>query len=111
MPRQEKGTRQSCALPYQLYADAKLSKDKKSVEVTFAAKNEIFGQLSAGAPFNVYAPGNYRSNKQLNFESVKTWAYAVKSGDEINNSWALHNFEKDQYFLRVYGPNGFFSRI
>ncbi|MNS62941.1 Non-hemolytic phospholipase C precursor [compost metagenome] len=111
MPRQEKGTRQSCALPYQLYADAKLSKDKKSVEVTFAAKNEIFGQLSAGAPFNVYAPGNYRSNKQLNFESVKTWAYAVKSGDEINNSWALHNFEKDQYFLRVYGPNGFFREF
>src|SRR6185312_8910658 len=53
-PLQEKGTRPSRALPYQLYADGKLSADKKQFELNFSAGNEIFGAQSAGSPFNVY---------------------------------------------------------
>lgn len=111
MPRQEKGISPSCALPYQLYVDARLSIDKKNVEITFEAKDEIFGKQSAGSPFNVYAPGNYRNNTQSAFGSVKTWAFAVKAGDRLSNSWPLVNFENDHYFLRAYGPNGFFREF
>lgn len=111
MPRQEKGISPSCALPYQLYADAKLSKDKRSVEMVFEARDEVFGIQSAGSPFNVYAPGNYRTNAQSEFKAVKTWAFAVKAGDRLSNSWPLTNFEKDHYFLRVYGPNGFYREF
>jgi phospholipase C len=41
MPQQEKGIKPSCALPYQLYADGKLSADKKSFEIKFNASNAV----------------------------------------------------------------------
>src|SRR5215475_11184606 len=56
LPRQEKGTRPSCPLPYQLYADGNLSDDKKSFQIEFRAGNEIFGDRAAGSPFRAYAP-------------------------------------------------------
>jgi len=115
MPRQEKGTRSSCSLPYQLEADGRISADKKTFSIKFEAKNEIFGKASAGSPFNVYAPGNYTSAKdkdgKISFEPVKTWDYAVSAGDALTGSWALHDFEKEMYHLRVYGPNGFFREF
>src|SRR5690606_23706741 len=60
MPRQEPGVRPAAALPYQLYADGSISADKKHFRLSFEAKDDVFGERSAGAPFKVYAPGNYR---------------------------------------------------
>ena len=105
MPQQEKGTRPACALPYQLYADAKLSADKKLVELSLKAGNEIFGKKSDGAPFAVYAPGKYLD------QQVKVWNYAVKSGDSLKDAYQISNFENQNYHLRVYGPNGFFREF
>jgi phospholipase C len=105
MPVQEQGIRSSCALPYELYADGFLSDDKNSFEITMKAGKDFFGDLSAGSPFNVYAPGKY-----LN-EHVRTWAYAVTAGDELKDSWPIVNFENGHYYLRVYGPNGFFREF
>lgn len=101
-PKQEAGTKPSCALPYQLYADGKLSADKKSFEIRFEAADGIFGKIALGSPFNVYAPGKYRQ------ENVCTWAYALTAGDNLSDAWPLHDFEGGNYHLRVYGPNGFF---
>jgi len=105
LPKQEKGIRDSCPIPYELYVDGKLNADKKKFEITFEARNEIFGAMSAGAPFIVYAPGKYRN------EEVKSWAFAVVPGDELKESWSLSDFENNQYHLRVYGPNGFFREF
>ena len=85
-PQQEQGIRPSCALPYALYSEAKLSRDKKSLEVVFEAKK-------AGAPFHVYAPGKRGSR-----------AYAVAAGQRLTDSIACEN---GRYHLRVCGPNGF----
>ena len=102
MPRQEKGVRSSCALPYQLYADAKLSADKKTVEMNLEAKNEIFGDNSAGAPFYVYAgSGNKRNIRN----------YAVAAGDQINDKWTVSEFPDGQYHLKINGPNGFYREF
>lgn len=105
MPGQEKGTRASCALPYELYADGRYSDDKKIFEIRFKAGNEVFGKQSSGSPFNVYAYGNYRK------KSVETWAYTAMAGDTLKDQWALADFENDQYHLAVYGPNGFFREF
>lgn len=102
MPRQEKDTRSSCALPYQLYADGTISKDKKSFAIKFAAKNEVFGEHAAGSPFNVYA----QVKNDLNIRN-----YAVIAGDELEDEWQLDNFENKSYHLRVNGPNGFFREF
>ena len=115
LPVQEKGIRDSCALPYQLMADGKLSTDKKAFDISLAAGNGIFGEQAAGAPFSIYAPGRYAVKQQINgnrvFEKVKTWNYAVKAGDELKGEWLLSNFENGLYHLKVYGPNGFFREF
>jgi phospholipase C len=112
MSQQEKGIAPANALPYELYADGRLSDDKTKVEITLQAQNKIFGDRAAGSPFNVYAPGKYLSIASENgapkvFEPVRTWHYAVKAGDELQEEWPLNNFEDSNYHLRVYGPNGF----
>ncbi len=115
MPAQEKGIRPSCALPYQLYAEGGLDRDKKSFSIGFAAKKEFFGKASAGAPFKVYAPGKYKAfDKNLHpsgFEEARSWSYAVAAGDRLADAWPLEDFENGAYHLRVYGPNGFFREF
>jgi len=102
MPRQEKGTRSSCPLPYQLYADGKINADKKTFDIKLVVKNEVFGQKAAGSPFTVYAA----IRDDLNIRN-----YAVAAGDEIQDKWPLHEFEHKNYDLRVNGPNGFFREF
>ncbi len=111
MPKQEKGTRPSAAIPYELYANAVVSADKKSVSIQLSAQNHVFGQKSAGSPFHVYAPHKYRANENVPFEELKAWSYAVLPGDTLSPSWPLANFENDAYHLCVYGPNGFFREF
>lgn len=105
LPRQEKGVRSACALPYELYVDGALSADKKTFEVSFAAGNKVFGEQAAGSPFTVYAPGKYAA------ENSRNWAYAVRAGDRLSDTWMLEDFENGLYHLRVYGPNGFFREF
>lgn len=112
MPEQEKGTRASCPLPYQLYADGQLSSDKKSFEINMKASTEAFGDRSQGAPFRIYAPGNYSAtnNPEL-MERAKNWSYAVAAGDHLTDNWKIDSFENGNYLLRLYGPNGFFREF
>ncbi|MEO5582077.1 MAG: phospholipase C, phosphocholine-specific [Saprospiraceae bacterium] len=105
MPSQEKGIREACSLPYELYSDGQLNADKTAFEITLKASNEFFGNKSAGSPFHIYAPGQFRN------EAVATWAYAVKAGDRLKDTWSLNDFENNQYHLCVYGPNGFFREF
>jgi len=102
---QEKGIRSSCALPYELFADGKLSADKKSVEVNLKAGDRVFGPNAAGSPFQVYAPGKYRT------ENVNLRSYAVRAGDTLTDKWLISDFENGIYHLRVYGPNGFYREF
>jgi len=110
MLQQEKGTKPSSALPYDMHVDGKLSKDKRSFEIAFKNSDTIFGKATAGAPFNVYAPGKV---KQLDgrMEALRAWAYAVKPGDKVSDGWQLADFENGHYHLRVYGPNGFYREF
>lgn len=102
MPRQEKGTRSSCGVPYQLYAEGKLSDDKKTAEIYFAAKNEVFGDRSAGSPFNVYA----ETGGDLIIRN-----YAVAAGAQLKDQWRLGEFQNNNYHLKINGPNGFFREF
>ncbi|MEO6837563.1 MAG: phospholipase C, phosphocholine-specific [Ginsengibacter sp.] len=115
MSRQEPGIRAACSLAYQLYADGKISDDKKTIAISMKAGNEIFSLKSLGAPFNVYAAGNYiantgSTNSQF-AEPRRVWHFAVKAGDTLSNKWPLDAFENGNYHLRIYGPNGFFREV
>src|SRR3546814_3914055 len=60
LPRQEPRTKPSRAIPYELYANCQLSDDGKHIEIEMQAGNRVFGPKSSGAPFKIYATGNYR---------------------------------------------------
>jgi len=110
--RQEPGTRPSCALPYCMHVHGTLSGDKKGFELRMASDDKVFGAVTAGAPFNVYAPGGYAvAGKPGQMEPLRTWAYGVKAGDTIRDVWPLAEFGDGGYHLRVYGPNGFYREF
>ncbi|WP_134089301.1 phosphocholine-specific phospholipase C [Olivibacter sp. XZL3] len=111
LPQQETGIKDSNALPYELYVDGEI--ENGALKINFEAANRLFGNKAAGAAFNVYAPANYlqkRADDTTSFEPVKTWAFAVKAGDRLTYRWPLDHFEQG-YYLRVYGPNGFFREF
>ncbi len=103
LPRQEKGIRPSCALPYQLYAEASLSADTSRLDLRLEARSDAFGARSAGSPFNVYI-----FNKAGEF---KIRSYAVEAGRGLSDSWLMADFDEGQYHLQVHGPNGFFREF
>jgi phospholipase C len=114
MTHQEPGIRNSCALPYELYVDGKLDRTRKAFAIRFMAADAFFGDAAVGAPFNVYACGNYKQEIEdgsTKFLPVKAWPFAVKKGDSLDFEWPLDNFENENYHLRVYGPNGFFREF
>lgn len=113
MPKQEKGIKPSNGLFYQLYTEGTLNEDNTAFEIRFGSSDQAFGKKALGAPFNVYAPGKYLQNENgtLLFKELRTWSFAVKSGDQISASWPLKEFENGLYHLRIYGPNGFFREF
>ncbi len=91
-PKQEKGQRPSCALPYELYVDGLNAEGRFTLN--FAAQKAAFGERAAGAPFQVY---------QLGKDELRVRSYTVAAGDQLRDSWPLN----EALHLRVYGPNGF----
>lgn len=100
MPVQEKGIRPANALPYEIYADSTMNKEKSVVELFFEAKQHVFGDKAAGVPFLVNAKG-YKQQRMV------VSSYAVMPGDRISDAFKLADFEQGNYHLSVYGPNGF----
>lgn len=113
LPRQEKGTRPSCALPYELAVDGTLSVDRKSFTIRFSAGKEVFGAKASGAPFHVYGPGKMRvgQSEPAEFGPGTSRFYGVTAGDKLEDSWSVADFEGGAYHLRVHGPNGFFREF
>lgn len=108
---QESGISVSTSIPYELYADGKLSSDKKHLVLKMKVGKEIFGNNSAGSPFAVYAGNAYKDIKQNDFQVGKVWSYAVKVGDVLEDQYDLERFKDAEYYLKVVGPNGFLREI
>ncbi len=102
-PRQEPGTRPSCALPYGLSVDGAIDADRKTFAVRFAADPTVAGRPAAGAPFHVYCP----ATSGMRAIHGHTRSYAVAAGTVVEDTWALEDFGADGYALRIHGPNGF----
>lgn len=110
MSSQEKGTRKATPLSYELYADSRLSSDRKNIEIKLTAGNAVFGNQSCGSPFSIYAPGAFTDEKGKT-ENGKNWAFAVLAGDSLIYEWPVDAFEAGKYHLCAYGPNGFFREF
>jgi phospholipase C len=111
---QEGGARPACGLPYQLIADGRLNAAKTTFNINFEAMDELFGTDASGSAFIVYAPAAYiskQSGSNGEYEKMRSWNYAVKAGESVEDSWPLNHFKKGNYHLQVYGPNGFFREF
>lgn len=104
-PVQEKGIKQSCPIPYELYADGMYNEKNNKYSIQFRAGNQIHGSKSNGAPFLLYAAESFEK------EILRTWEYAVTAGDSLNDSWNLDAFENSNYHLKAYAPNGFYREF
>lgn len=104
-PLQEKGTRGACAIPYELYADGKLSDDASDFEITLKCGNTIFNERSAGAPFHIYTPTSFDG------QNAASKNYAVEAGKALSDAWPLRKFANNAYHICVYGPNGFYRKF
>lgn len=102
MPQQEKGTKPSCALPYELYADGEWNADRKSFELRLRAGNKVHGAHSAGTAFNVYLRGLKKG------DGFQAATYAVKAGDTIARHYLLNEFVDGKCCVEVHAPNGFY---
>ena len=102
MPKQESGTRPSCALPYELYVDGTADLENKEMIIGFHAGTANFGSKASGAPFTVYASGGFMQ------KTGRVRSYAVAPGERVAGVWKMEDFEGGQYHLQVHGPNGFY---
>jgi len=107
MPTQEAGTRPSCALPYELYAEGRINKKDNTFTLVMKAENKALGKQSAGVAFNVYIPVKYKKTTDP-AEDFHTRAYAVTAGNKVTDTFTLSDFENGNYDIQVYGPNGFY---
>jgi len=103
-PRQEPGLRDSCLLPYELYADGEY-RPEGNYQIAFEVRNDMFGDRAAGSPFTVYHAAPY------NGETGTSRCYAVSPGDRITDQWNIQSFENGKYQFEVHGPNGFYREF
>lgn len=88
---QERGTRPSCALPYEL--EASIEAVQGGVRIRLEAGNTRNGQKAAGGAFNAYVYG----------AEMICRSYAVTPGDAIEDILPT----EQSYSVRIDGPNGF----
>ncbi|MNM63151.1 Non-hemolytic phospholipase C precursor [compost metagenome] len=92
MPPQERGTRPSRALPYELHVSAREDTRERVVRLLFANTGK------AAAVFHVY--------DRLHLDRVPR-RYMVEPGKELHGSWDVFAGDAGKYDLWVLGPNGF----
>ncbi|MFT9257880.1 MAG: phospholipase domain-containing protein, partial [Acetobacter sp.] len=104
---QERGTRPSCALPYELTCDMQPAPDGASVVLNLAASRTLHGAAAAGAAFNIYRRG-LRDPAMADGFSAATWA--VAAGDRMRLDYPSADFVDGLHTVEVLGPNGFYRQ-
>jgi phospholipase C len=87
MPRQEPGTRPARPLPYELHVAAHADAAARTLTLRFTN------------------PGRAGAVLQVRSAHHPPRSYTLTPGAKLEDGWRLG--DKDQYDLRVYGPNGF----
>lgn len=101
IPQQEKGTKPSNALAYDILIQEQIANG--AIDLQFINRDEHFKEKSLGAAFNVYAYGH---QKEAPF-----WSFALSKGKELFYQWPLSEFSGNTYELAVIGPNGFLRTL
>lgn len=107
LPKQEPGTRPSCAIPYNLAVNAFLQKDQQTIRFNFICQTDFPKTKNVGAPFQLYAV--QFNNTQSNAHGI--WNFTVKENTPLSYHVPFSGFQENKYHFRVYGPNGFYREF
>lgn len=99
-PKQEKGVKKACALPYNMITDFWVNQGK--LQLDFYSKALPSSNKTYAAPLQVYARGRYENQSGAN------WNLSVLKGDKLDFSWDLKEFQATGYHLTMHGANGFY---
>lgn len=100
-PKQEKGIRNACPLPYDLLANGSFDPLNKVFNITLAVSNPLNYLNAVGAPFTVYSHGKTPEN-------WKTWDYTVAPEKTLSDQLMLENLNQQNHHISIHGPNGFY---
>lgn len=101
---QEPGTKEACAIPYDMEVNATVDLAENTLTVTFYVGGALPKTKKIGVPFFARAGVSYAADSSPG----KIWNFAVREGEPVTYSWSLDRFNGDLYHIEVYGPNGFY---
>ena len=102
-PKQEKGVKPACALPYVMDVNALL--DETAFKINFDVKASLIPiNKPLGVPFYVMAHMGYGDQNT----SGRVWNFAVKELVPFQYEWQREQVKGDIIGLDLHGPNGFF---
>jgi len=99
---QEKGTKPSCAIPYDIDVNLEMNSDR--IQVVFEIAGKLPKTKNVGVPFQVISHTSFGSTQ----EKGRVWNFAVRAGEPLRYEWMLADFNEERYLLEVHGPNGFY---
>lgn len=112
---QEPGVKPSCALPYELQADAEIDFVSGQLVIHLAAGDRQFGDRSAGAPFNIYRYGTRESTDRFPVPglsgNMQAGTWVVAAGQTLAPAYPLGDIGGEHYDIAVHAPNGFYRRF
>jgi phospholipase C len=91
-PIQQRGIKQSRALPYELHTSARCLSEEGQVKLLFSNTG------TQGAVFHVY--------NKLDLAAIPR-RYVVEAGKVLDDTWSVEKEYQGQYDLWVMGPNGY----
>jgi len=106
LPKQEKGVKTACPIPYDLQIMARLDKTSGQLSLQFNVLGNLPKTKTIGVPFRVYAAVPYGKDERPG----RAWNFAAREGETTAYVWPLADFGQ-QYHLKAYGPNGFFQEF
>jgi len=107
LPKQERGTKPICPIPYNLAVDGSLDKINGQFSLQFKVADSLPKTKIMGVPFRVYAAAPYGGEPLPG----RNWCFTVKEGEPLAYQWPLAEFDASYYHLKAYGPNGFFREF
>ena len=108
--KQEKGIKPAMPLPYELYADGNIQRNKNSMTFILEASKNLFKEKAAGSPFLLYAYLPYKNTDGIKMRN-RNWSFAVAAGEQLQYDIPLDGFETEQYHFALLGPNGFYREL
>lgn len=107
LPRQEKGTKPACALPYDVLVNARISDTSNELVIRFELEGKLPKNKTVGIPFHVISRTPYGAAQ----ETGRTWNFAVREQEPLEYRWPIDQFAAGNCHLEVYGPNGFYREF